>query len=111
MKHLRWSLSDEVFQRSGEMGLIEIASLMRGGESVDVAKEAGAELVCSTSLKAALEPRSSNQAIFLHNAQHNPAASMTALTVLMGLLHLTEGKRLPGRYLEMTLIDQPCQRL
>ena len=63
-------------------------------------------------LGAILIPRSRNQVtFFFHHPQHNPPTSLTALSVFMGLLHLTKGKRLPNRYFEMTLIDQLCQHL
>ena len=45
------------------------------------------------------------------NDEHDSSASMTPLTVLVGLLRRVERKRPPGKRFEMTLLDQPAQRL
>src|SRR3954447_17080860 len=47
----------------------------------------------------------------IRDLQHNPPTSMTALTILMGLLHFTERKRLPSGHFDTALIDQAGKRL
>src|SRR5512146_2159815 len=61
--------------------------------------------------KAVIEANPHPCVIDSFNDEHDPSASMAPLTVLVGLLRRVERKLPPGKRFEVTLLDQPAQRL